>query len=254
MGSAGNTRYVIEQQFGYPVTVIRTPSLRRADLSRYDVLILPAQGFRSSYIADIGESGAKNLKDWVSKGGVLIGNSTALRFLTDEKIGLLNAKREHQTKKTNKETKVKNGRAEGRNFESFEELQTAIEPANEGPDSIPGVIVNAAIDKDHWLAAGVAEELKVLVRGGDIYTPVDLNTGTNVAYFKGKDDLLASGLIWEENKAQLAYKPFVIHQNMGRGMVIGFTQEPTIRAYLDGLNLIYMNAIFGGTAHAYPVR
>ncbi|UTW56426.1 M14 family metallopeptidase [Kordiimonas sp. SCSIO 12610] len=252
--SAGNTRYVIEQQFGYPVTVIRTPALRRADLSRYDVLILPAQGFRSNYMTALGEGGAKNLKDWVSRGGVLIGNSTAVRFLSDEKVGLLNAKRENQAKEEVKEAKLDGGRTDGRNFENYADLRKAIEPAKEGPDSIPGVIVNADVDKDHWLANGVADELKVLVRGGDIYTPVDLNTGTNVAYFKGKDELLASGHIWEENKAQLAYKPFLIHENLGRGMVIGFTQEPTTRAYLDGLNLIYMNAIFGGTAHARPVR
>ncbi len=252
--SAGNTRYVIEQQFGYPVTVIRTPMLKRADLSRYDVLILPAQGFRSNYMDALGETGAKNLSDWVSKGGVLIGNSTAVRFLTHEKAGLLSAKRENQTKDGVKETKVDKGRVAGKNYASFDEYQASLQPAKEGPDSVPGAIVNAGIDKDHWLTAGVADELKVLVRGDDIYAPIDLNTGTNVVYFKGSDKLLATGHLWEENKAQLAFKPFLIHESKGRGMVIGFTQEPTTRAYLDGLNLVYFNAIFGGTAHSNKLR
>jgi hypothetical protein len=252
--SAGNTRFVIEQQFGYPVTVIRTPMLKRADLSRYDVLILPAQGFRSNYIDALGENGAKNLNDWVSRGGVLIGNSTAVRFLTDEKTGLLSAKRENQIKGDIKEAKTDKGHIAGKNFSSFGEYQASLQPTKESPDSVPGAIVNAGIDKDHWLTAGIADELKVLVRGSDIYSPIDLNTGTNVAYFKGSDELLATGHLWAENKKQLAFKPFVMHERKGRGMVIGFTQEPTTRAYLDGLNLIYFNAIFGGTAHSNKLR
>ena len=40
--------------------------------------------------------------------------------------------------------------------------------------------------------------------------------------------------IWEENRKQLAYKPFAVVQPSGRGFVIAFTQDPTIRAYLDG--------------------
>ncbi|MEE8368017.1 MAG: hypothetical protein V3S30_06845, partial [Thermoanaerobaculia bacterium] len=76
----------------------------------------------------------------------------------------------------------------------------------------------------------------------------------NVARFKSSDDLLASGYLWEENRKQLAYKPFAVVQPKGRGFVIGFTQDPNVRAYLDGLNVIFMNAIFRGSAHARPVR
>ena len=40
----------------------------------------------------------------------------------------------------------------------------------------------------------------------------------------------------------------------GDGFVIAFTQDPNVRAYLDGLNVLFMNAIFRGSAHARPVR
>jgi hypothetical protein len=94
----------------------------------------------------------------------------------------------------------------------------------------------------------------VLVRGSDIYTPIKLNEGVNVARFRAADELLASGYIWEQNRKQLAYKPFVVAQANDKGYVIGFTQDPNVRAYLDGLNLIFMNAIMRGSAHARPVR
>ena len=88
----------------------------------------------------------------------------------------------------------------------------------------------------------------------DSYTPAKLNKGTNVAYFAGPEDILVSGYLWEETKQQLAYKPFVVAEKMGNGHVIAFTQDPTVRAYLDGLNIILMNALFRAPAHASPAR
>jgi len=38
------------------------------------------------------------------------------------------------------------------------------------------------------------------------------------------------------------------------GMAIVITQDPNTRAYLVGLNVIFMNAILRGSAHARPVR
>ena len=81
-----------------------------------------------------------------------------------------------------------------------------------------------------------------------------MDKGVNVATFSNADELLASGYIWEQNRKQLAYKPFVVAERSGRGYVIGFTQNPNVRAYLDGLNVIFMNAILRGSAHARPVR
>ena len=76
----------------------------------------------------------------------------------------------------------------------------------------------------------------------------------NVAIFSGADDLLASGYIWEQNRKQLAYKPFVVAQRSGNRNVCRLSQDPNVRAYLDGLNIIFMNAILRGSAHARPVR
>ena len=92
------------------------------------------------------------------------------------------------------------------------------------------------------------------MRGPDIYTPIRFDKGTNVAVFAPAEELLASGYLWEENRKQMAYKPFVALQPEGRGFLIAFTQDPNVRAYLDGLNVVFMNAILRGAAHARPVR
>jgi hypothetical protein len=74
----------------------------------------------------------------------------------------------------------------------------------------------------------------------------------NAAYFAAPGDVLVSGYLWEENRKQLAYKPLVAVQQYDRGVVIGFTADPTYRAYLNGMNLLLLNAVFRGPGHARP--
>ncbi|MBT8074037.1 MAG: peptidase [Xanthomonadales bacterium] len=264
--SAGNTRFVIERQFDYPVTAIRGDRLGRVDLSRYQVLILPATGWGPGYADVLGKKGAENLKDWVSKGGVLIAIGNANRYLTDPDIDLLSIRRENAVIEAdnNSESPAGNGKknsdkpqdatVEGQYLTSAEDYKQAITPVKDNPDSVAGVLAQASVDPDHWLGAGVAPRLNVLVRGSDIYTPIKMDKGVNVAVFSAADELLNSGYIWEQNRKQLAFKPFVVAQRSGRGYVIGFTQDPNVRAYLDGLNTIFMNAIMRGSAHARPAR
>ncbi|RLA34643.1 MAG: peptidase [Gammaproteobacteria bacterium] len=261
---AGNTRFVLERQFDLPVTPIRTRRLATSDLSQYQVLILPETGRGQDYAAVLGEQGTANLKDWVAKGGVLIGIGSANRYLADPNIDLLSIRRENAVTEANAEDSMANGgngddepleaTVEGSFVTGEAGYRKLIAAEKDDPDSVAGVLVNADVDPDHWLGAGVAPTLKVLVRGSDIYTPMRIDKGVNVARFRGADDLLASGYIWQQNRKQLAYKPFVVAQKSGNGYVIGFTQDPNVRAYLDGLNVIFMNAIFRGAAHARPVR
>jgi hypothetical protein len=255
---AGNTRYVIERQFDYPVTAIRVSRMAGADLSAYHVLILPEQS-GAGYAAALGEDGIANLKDWVSKGGVLIGIGSANRFLADPSVDMLAIRREDavyevEIEETGDDGDEESSTVAGRYITDQSEYMDLLVPEKGRPDSVAGVLVRADVDPDHWLGAGVAPTLNVLVRGSDVYTPITIDNGINVARFQGADDLLASGYIWEENRKQLAYKPFVVAQPTGRGIVIGFTQDPNVRAYLDGLNVIFMNAIFRASAHARPVR
>ena len=81
-----------------------------------------------------------------------------------------------------------------------------------------------------------------------------LDKGVNVARFEGPDNVLSSGYMWQENRKQYAFKPFAVAAKHGAGFVVAFTEDPNVRAHLDGLNLIFMNAVFRGAAHARPVR
>lgn len=263
--SAGAARFVVEQEFHWPVTAIRSDKLASANLSHYQVLILPSGDYSSA----LGEAGATNLKTWVKQGGVLITFADATRFATQPKISLLDVQQElaykapPATAEKSAATPSKDGtddkdskdnRVPGQLLKSNAELISAIENDKETPDNVAGVLANVEVDQEHWLTAGVNPQVVSLVSGHDIYTPIKLASGKNVAWFADEKHLLASGYLWQENLQQLAYKPFLIYQPSGKGMVIGYTEDPTSRAYLDGLNVMLMNTIFRAAAHATPLR
>ena len=260
--SAGNTRFVIERQFDYPVTAIRSRRLIDADLRRYDVLILP-ETRDGGYMDVLGKEASDNLRRWVQHGGVLIALGNATSYLADPAIDLLSIRRENRvvaSEVAEAAPEADDGEApprtnvEGSYLESLDEFKALTAPLEVSPDRLGGVLLRAVVDSEHWLGAGVSERLNVLVRGADIYTPMRLDKGVNVARFEGPDNVLSSGYMWQENRKQYAFKPFAVVAKHGAGFVVAFTEDPNVRAYLDGLNLIFMNAVFRGAAHARPVR
>ena len=93
--SAGQMRFVLERQYGYPVTVIRGQALGMADLKRFHVLILPDTGGTGGGYASIFTGSALDrLKNWVREGGVVIGIGGALNFLASPQAGMLAVQQE----------------------------------------------------------------------------------------------------------------------------------------------------------------
>ena len=246
--SAGSIRHVLEREYGWPVTPVRTRRLSGADLSRYQVLILPSGG---DYERILGESGVANLRAWVQSGGVLIGVGSASRLLTDPDAKLLDSRRENAVLPDSDKPETSPG-ATVAGSEITSDIDYLERTAHRGgsPDSVAGVLAHAVVDQEHWLGAGVGRELSVMVRGSDIYTPLTRGQGTNVVRLAGPDQVLASGQLWAENRRQLAYKPVAMASEVGRGQVVAFTQDVTMRAFLEGLKPLFLNAVFRGPAHA----
>jgi hypothetical protein len=250
--SAGGARFVIERQLGYPTTPVAVENLASDDLALFDVLILPDGG---DYMSALGEDGAAALKGWTEKGGVLIALGGAARFTADPMSGLSALRREETAFVEGAPSDPKeSGTVPGTLIETPEDLLAAEAPAAGEPDASPGVLVRGEVSPDSWVSAGVKPTVNVLMMGSDIYAPLKRDEGRTAVSFAGADELLASGYLWRETQLQLARKPFVTVEGLGRGWVITFTQNPTTRAYLDGLDLLLANAIFRGAAHARPAR
>jgi hypothetical protein len=274
-GSAGAARFVLERQYGYPVSAVRLGALTATELARYQVLILPEGG---AYAQTLGEAGLQRLKEWVQSGGTLIALGSSVNLLADSRLSLLeirqeNALREGEGRSAGGERAgtpsapaaaaepatgggrrggggaAPGDRVAGTAIATEADLEKITRANIELPDSAPGAIVRARVRPDFWLTAGMGDSVNVMVEGRAIYSPVKADKGTNVAYFDAADKLVASGYLWAENRKQMAFKPLVVTTNSGRGVVVGFTVDPNFRAIEDGMNLLFLNAVFRGPAH-----
>jgi hypothetical protein len=127
-------------------------------------------------------------------------------------------------------------------------------PKKSPPDEVPGALARAVVDPDHWLGAGAAPTVNVMVTGPLIFEPLRLDKGINVVRFATADELLVAGHLWEENRQQLAFKPVLMVQPEEGGYLIAFTQDPTVRGFMRGMDVLFMNAVFRAPAHAKRVR
>ena len=243
--SAGNTRFVIEALFGYPTTPVRTEDLASPEIKYFDVVILP-NGY--GYEDVLGERGLENLGRWVRDGGTLITSAAATRLLLSDGLDMLNTHLEANLDVDDDDEAVE-GLAAGSIIDSDLDYQQLLSSGPGKPDYVPGVLVQGKTDENHWLAGGVAPTLNFMLAGNDVYTPLKHGDGTNLVSFFREDELVVGGYLWEENRSQLAYKPAVMTREVGNGLVVGFTTDPTFRGYLDGLHVLLGNAIFKGPAH-----
>lgn len=245
--SAGWARYLLEQRYGIPVAPLRVRDLGRVDLDRFTVLIMP-EG--SGYGGELGARGAKKVKGFLERGGVLVAFGSATRWLTDKEVGLLATAAEPR-KKPGAETKARPENAgdaaepekpAAAPEEPFD-YDKAILPDEERPPSVPGAILAVTIDSEHWLGFGYDDRAFVVHDSSNILTPVKLDRGTNVAIYAQQDELVRAGFVWDEARKQLPQKAYLVHQPHGRGHVVAFAEDPNVRAFADGLNLLLLNAV-----------
>ncbi|HEX9001988.1 MAG TPA: M14 family metallopeptidase [Blastocatellia bacterium] len=245
--SVGWLRYLIEQRYGYPVTTIRADQLRGTDLSRYNVLILPDTF--GGYTQQLGDGAG--VREWVQRGGTLISIGGATGWLADEKVNLLATKREKREKTGS--TATGKERAETKEGEQAkpqpDPVEKAIEPADEFPSSTPGAILRVKVNQSHWLGFGYGETTTVMTDSNRIFSLVKLDRGTNVAVYLPEDRFFASGFMWDDARKQIPNKAYLMHARLGRGNVVGFAEDPNYRAFMDGLNVMFLNAVFFGPGH-----
>jgi len=237
--SAGALRYVLEQRIGLPVTPIRTSRLARADLSKYDVVLVP-EGDPGRVL---GDGGQRALRAFVQRGGVLAVMGESLEAFTAGDNPLLAVKREAALGREPDAKDDKGSLAEAVEITGDAEYREAIKDKAALPDTLPGALLNVVGEPDHFLSAGYDDGAVVLATGAQIWTPLGRDKGVNVLRFAAPAGLVASGYVWGENKRQLAYKPYLMAQRQGRGLVIGFAHDPATRGYLEGLDLAIANAV-----------
>jgi hypothetical protein len=233
--SAGWARYVLERRYGQRVSAVRATALGRAVLSDYDVIVFPS----GSYGGVMGQPVVERLQAWMRDGGTVVTMAESTAWAS--RAGLLATKAERR-----------GGRPEGtpapakKTPEQPIDYLDAIAPADEAPEETPGAILRVLLDTDHWLAAGTDGDIGAMVEGSRIFTPITLDAGTNVGRYAKEDEMVLSGIVWDDALPQLASKAFLMHQPVGRGQVVAFAEDPNYRAYAEATELLFMNAVLLG--------
>lgn len=215
---AGEIWHLFDTRYNIKLTKLDASYFGRTDLSEYTDIIVPStsRGFQT-------KSNAKKLKDWVSKGGTLIGYRNAVEWFDQNELIPLTFK---------KDTLV------AKNI-PFDQKGDFL-----GAQVTGGAIFEARLDRSHPIGYGYKNNTIALFRNTNIYVEPDKNSYNNPIQYTSNP--LLSGYISEENEAMIKNSvPFRAHR-MGKGRVIVFTDNTNFRAFWYGTNKLLMNAIFFG--------
>jgi hypothetical protein len=213
---------LVDQTYGVPVTIIRAQDLASADLSDYNVIVLP-DGSSGGYARAFGEEGASTLKTWVRNGGTLVTIKGATAWASGDKVGLTTARdRYAQAAESDKEKKEPPKRI----------------------DQIPGAFVRLDIDRDHYLGLGMdVNAIGLVVRSNVIYDAT--KKGARVVSVN-KEEPVVAGFVFDEGRAALKGAPFLWDEPTGRGHVICFADDVAFRTFMHGTHRLLLNAILLG--------
>jgi hypothetical protein len=234
--SVGWARFVLEQRYGLPVTAIRAATIPRARLSEFDVIVLPS----GNYGAAFGDDMVDRLQRWMAEGGTLLTMAESSRWAG--RVGLLRT----ETELRGGAPESAGGGGDGTAREQPIDPVASLAPTQEAPEPVPGAILNVELDLSHWLASGTDGRIGALVDGSRVFSPLTLEEGVNVGRYAALDELIGSGIVWEESRAQLAHKAYLMHQPVGAGQLVAFAEDPNYRAYAEASQLLFLNAVLLG--------
>jgi len=266
--NVGAIWYLLDYELGARFSIIPNTNINRADLRKYNVLILPSTwGGKKSYARIFGKNGLKKLKTWVSQGGTLIGIGDAAAFLADSasKMSRVRLKRQslkmlekYQTALERETTagktpidslaiwegknlatiteKIKKSKVDTSKISELDQQQRTFQPR--------GAFLNLRLDTEHWLTAGMGKRVPALLYSSFAYLskkPVE-----TVGRFSDGKNLRLSGLLWPEARERWQHTAYLTRESLGSGQIILFAGEPNFRSYTYGTARLLINALLLG--------
>ena len=211
---AGEIWHLMDTRYNIPITKLDISFLAQANLKRYNCIVLP-----NTY--GLEDKVAQKLKSWVENGGTLVAYQNALKWLKKHKMFSM-------------ELQSKTLEAKNISFEDRLKFR--------GAQGIGGAIFEAKIDRSHPINFGYDSNKLALFRNTTIFIKPDKNSYNNPIQYS--QNPLLSGYISKENLELIKGTiPFKV-ERLGRGKVIGFTDNTNFRAFWYGTNKLLMNALF----------
>jgi hypothetical protein len=227
---AGEIWHLLDTQFNMPLTLLPVNIFNTTNLNRYNTIIFPPGTY-----AAITEAAKEKLKLWIQQGGVIIGLQNSLAWLQANGFGKFDMKKISEEniafKKSGKDISPL------RAYADIEEYK--------GAQATSGAIFEVTVDLTHPLLYGYTNATIPVFKTNNLFMEQSKNAYANPIVYTASP--LLSGYISRQNYVQVKESAVAGVSALGRGRIIGFTENLTFRAFWFGTNKILLNAIFFGS-------
>ncbi len=225
---AGEAWHVLDQRVDVKVTLLPLDRLSRADLSRYNRIVM-ANG---SY-GDISKAASEKLNAWVRGGGVIVAWKNAGSWLAANELSKVAYESEQP---------------DTSGFKPYADYSR-----NTGARVTGGAIFQAKVDLTHPLCYGLTDDEIPLFRNHNNFMKKADNAYAQPIVYTASP--LLSGYVHGKNLPKIANSPAAHITSVGSGRVIVLSDNPNFRAFWYGTNKLFFNALyFGHTISAGTAR
>ncbi|WP_111683672.1 M14 family metallopeptidase [Winogradskyella tangerina] len=213
---AGEIWHLLDTRYDIIATKLDTKNFGRADLSRYNTIIMV------NSFSGLNDGNTEKLKGWIQNGGTLVAYRNAVRWLNSKELMKVDFKKRNSIE------------AKDITFEQRGNFR--------GAQVIGGAIFETDIDRSHPISFGFKNDKLAMFRNTTLFIKPSKNSYDNpIQYTKNP---LLSGYISEENLDSLSLSVPLKIGRIGRGKIVALTDNTNFRAFWYGTNKLLMNAIF----------
>ncbi|WP_412971623.1 M14 metallopeptidase family protein [Glaciecola sp. MF2-115] len=217
----GEIWHYLDTRLGLPATLLDLSDLNGRDISDYTHIV-----FASGSYSSVNDDTAAAMKEWVKKGGVLIGQKSALRWFSKKKW-------------IDNEVLSKSKVDEA--FDS-EGLGFGDKDALAAKKLIAGSVYRANVDLTHPLMFGYEDKELPLFKTTNMVVTRSADTFNEVATYQEKP--LVAGYTADELQKLIGNTTAIVVKPIGQGLVIGFVDNIHFRGYWDGTSKLMANGLY----------
>ncbi len=228
VGGKGTSQYEIgeiwhylDTRVGLAASLIDLSDLANVDIAEYSHLV-----FASGNYASVSSTTKDKLQKWISNGGVLIGQRTAVKWFA-------------------KNTWLKNKVLSDDTIDSaFDTSKLAFEDkaALQANKLVAGAVFETIIDRSHPLFFGIERDKLPVFKTNNFILDVNDDPFTDIGIYT--ESPLMGGFAAPQMQDLIEKSVSMNVTPRGRGVVISFVDNIHFRGYWDGTNKLMANAIY----------
>ncbi|MFT6330985.1 MAG: hypothetical protein ACJAYN_002933 [Bermanella sp.] len=217
----GEIWHYLDTRIGLPATLLDLSDLNDIDISEYTHLV-----FASGSYTSVNDDTSAAIQKWVKKGGVLIGQKSAVSWFSKQKW----IDNDVIATSTVDEAFTTKG------------LGFGDKDAFAAKKLIAGAVYRADVDLSHPLMFGFEDDDLPLFKTSNMVMKASNNPFNEVATYQEKS--LVAGYTADELQKLIGKTTAIVAKPLGNGVVIGFVDNIHFRGYWDGTSKLMANSLY----------